>query len=45
MQTRLCNILQFFKAVEMIIFRLKKNDIFLIFAQTMDCGYTLEPPH
>ena len=23
----------------------KKNDIFLIFAQNIDCGYTLEPPH
>ena len=23
---------------------MKKGDIFLIFAQNMDCGYTLEPP-
>ena len=23
---------------------MKKNDIFLIFAQNIDCGYTLEPP-
>ena len=23
----------------------KQNDIFLIFAQIIDCGYTLEPPH
>ena len=23
---------------------IKKNDIFLIFAQNIDCGYTLEPP-
>ena len=22
----------------------KKNDIFLIFAQNIDCGYKLEPP-
>ena len=22
----------------------EKNDIFLIFAQNIDCGYTLEPP-
>ena len=22
----------------------KKNDIFIIFAQNIDCGYTLEPP-
>ena len=25
-------------------FHWKKNDIFLIFAQNIDCGYTLEPP-
>ena len=25
-------------------FHWKKNDIFLIFAQYIDCGYTLEPP-
>ena len=24
--------------------QLKKFDIFLIFAQNIDCGYTLEPP-
>ena len=23
---------------------MRKNDIFLIFAQNIDCGYTLEPP-
>ena len=23
---------------------MKMNDIFLIFAQNIDCGYTLEPP-
>ena len=23
----------------------EKNDIFYIFAQNIDCGYTLEPPH
>ena len=28
----------------MKIFRRKKKDIFLIFAQNIDCGYTLEPP-
>ena len=27
-----------------IIFQMKCFDIFLIFAQNMDCGYTLEPP-
>ena len=26
-------------------FQMKSFDIFLIFAQTIDCGYTLEPPH
>ena len=25
-------------------FQLKKFDIFLIFAQNIDCGYTLKPP-
>ena len=25
-------------------FQTKKNDIFLIFAQYIDCGYMLEPP-
>ena len=25
-------------------FQVKKFDIFLIFAQNIDCGYTLEPP-
>ena len=26
-------------------FQPKKFDIFLIFAQNIDCGYKLEPPH
>ena len=26
-------------------FQMKISDIFLIFAQNIDCGYTLEPPH
>ena len=26
-------------------FQMKNSDIFLIFAQNIDCGYTLEPPH
>ena len=26
-------------------FQMKNDDIFLIFAQNIDCGYTLEPPH
>ena len=26
-------------------FKMKNYNIFLIFAQNIDCGYTLEPPH
>ena len=26
-------------------FQIKNYDIYLIFAQNIDCGYTLEPPH
>ena len=26
-------------------FQMKNRDMFLIFAQYIDCGYTLEPPH
>ena len=26
-------------------FQLKNSNIFHIFAQNIDCGYTLEPPH
>ena len=26
-------------------FKLKNLDIFLMFAQNIDCGYSLEPPH
>ena len=43
-QTCLCNILRYFTAVKMIIFQMKNCDCFLIFAQNIDCGYTLEPP-
>ena len=35
---------QIFSAVKMENFQLKSVDIFLIFAQNIDCGYTLEPP-
>ena len=35
--TRLCNILQFFTAVKMVI-QMKKCDIFLIFAQNIESG-------
>ena len=33
-----------FLTLKIEIFQLKKFDIFLIFAQNIDCGYTLEPP-
>ena len=36
--------MQYFTAVKKIIFKMKMFDIFLIFAQNIDCGYTLEPP-
>ena len=34
-----------FLALKIENFQLKNFDIFLIFAQNIDCGYTLEPPH
>ena len=39
-----CNIQKFFSVVKNENFIRKKNDIFLIFAQNIDCGYKLEPP-
>ena len=33
-----------FKVVKNENFQYKNSDIFLIFAQNLDCGYTLEPP-
>ena len=35
---------EIFKVVKNENFPLKNFDIFLIFAQNIDCGYTLEPP-
>ena len=35
---------EIFKAVKNDIFQLNFFYIFLIFAQNIDCGYTLEPP-
>ena len=32
------------KAVKEYNFKMKNYDIFLIFVQNLDCGYTLEPP-
>ena len=40
---KLYNKQQYFTAVKILIFRFFLN-IFLIFAQNIDCGYTLEPP-
>ena len=36
--------MQNFKVVKKRKFSVEKNDIFLIYAQNIDCGYTLEPP-
>ena len=36
--------IEIFKVVKNEIFQKKILDIFLIFAQNIDCGYTLEPP-
>ena len=35
---------EIFKVVKNENFQWKNFDIFLIFAQNIDCGYTLEPP-
>ena len=35
---------QIFLALKIENFQLNIFDIFLIFAQNIDCGYTLEPP-
>ena len=34
-----------FHGCKNVNFQMKKYNDFLIFAQTIDCGYTLEPPH
>ena len=39
-----CNIQRFFSGSKIENFIGKKIVIFLIFAQNIDCGYTLEPP-
>ena len=36
---------EIFLALKIENFQLKIFDIFLIFAQNIDCGYTLEPPY
>ena len=44
MKTCLCNIQRIFHK-QKLKFSLKKKDIFNIFAQNIDRGCTLEPPH
>ena len=39
-----CNMKQFLKVEKNDIFRCKNVTLFLIFAQNIDCRYTLEPP-
>ena len=34
-----------FHGCKNVHFQMKNCNIFLIFAQNIDCGYTLEPPH
>ena len=34
-----------FHGCKNVFFQMKNYNIFLIFAQNIDCGYTLEPPH
>ena len=43
--SRVCNIQPFFYICEKRHFSVKNGDIFLNFAQNIDRGYTLEPPH
>ena len=43
-KTSPCNILNILIAVKKDNFHKKNCDVFLIFAQNIDCGYTLEPP-
>ena len=35
---------EIFLALKLENFQLKNSDIFFIFAENIDCGYTLEPP-
>ena len=44
-KTRPCNIQQLLKIVKKDNFQMKNYEIFLIFAQNIDSGYTLELPH
>ena len=42
---KLYNKQQYFTALKNGNIQMKNYKIFLIFAQNIDCGYTLEPPH
>ena len=44
-QTCLCNKLQFFHGCKNDNFQMKNYDVFLTFAQNIDCRYSLDPPH
>ena len=44
MKTRPCNIQRFLKLLKNENVQKRIFDIFLIFAQNIDCGYMLEPP-
>ena len=43
-QACLCNINMIFRGYKNENFQMKNCDIFLTFAQNIDCGYMLEPP-
>ena len=43
-KTRTCNIQQYFTAVKNVHFHMIFSNIFLIYAQNIDCGCTSEPP-
>ena len=42
---RLMQYTAIFHSCKNVNFQMKKYNIFLIFAQNIDCGYTLEPPY
>ena len=42
---KLAHAINNFRALKFENFQVKKFDIFLIFAQNIDCGYKLEPPY
>ena len=44
-KTRLFKYIEYFTTKKNENFQIKNSDIFLISAQNIDCGYSLEPPH